>query len=296
MLDKMAFFVYVIRLKTISSASRKFNISVSAGTRWIQELEQHFGITLFHRTNRILELTSTGQILYEEFSPIVDRTERIEQRIDDFLGRDKGIINIVCTPVYANHYLMEKISSFSSQFKNINFNITITPWALDHANTCDLMISANASYLGYKEKDLLLIKRELMQSPFVVVASETYLQDNPSPTTPEDLENHRCLFAITLTGSNEWIFQQEQESTIIKVPKTVEVNDSDLLLQGVLNGIGIAYLPLFVVKDEIENGNLTCLLTDYKTSTWSLNLYYHPPKTAVPIVTNFKEFLLNNPH
>ena len=41
MLDKMAFFVYVIRSGSISSAARKFNISVSAGSRWLQELEQN---------------------------------------------------------------------------------------------------------------------------------------------------------------------------------------------------------------------------------------------------------------
>lgn len=55
MLDKMAFFVYVIRSGSISSAARKFNISVSAGSRWLQELEQHFGTTLCRRSNRLLE-------------------------------------------------------------------------------------------------------------------------------------------------------------------------------------------------------------------------------------------------
>ncbi len=80
MLDKMAFFVYVIRSGSISSAARRFNISVSAGSRWLQELENHFGTTLCRRSNRLLEATQAGQTLFEEFSPLVDSAERISRK------------------------------------------------------------------------------------------------------------------------------------------------------------------------------------------------------------------------
>lgn len=293
MLDKMAFFVYVIRSGSISSAARRFNISVSAGSRWLQELENHFGTTLCRRSNRLLEATQAGQTLFEEFSPLVDNAERITRKLEDYQSQEKGHIDIVCTPVFANHYLMELIAEYSHHHPDVTFNINVTPWALDHSSTADLMISANASFQGYREKDLLLVKRELMQCPFIVVASPDYLAVHERPSHPGDLSQHPCLIATTLTGSNDWIFRQQTENMILKVPKTIEVNDSDLLLQGALQRIGIAYLPAFVARESIREGKLVTLLEDYETSIWSLNLYYHSPQKASPTATKFKDFLLN---
>ncbi|MCW8332518.1 LysR family transcriptional regulator [Vibrio paucivorans] len=293
MLDKMAFFVYVIRYGSISSAARKFNVSVSAGSRWLQELEQHFGTTLCHRSNRLLEATQAGQTLYEEFSPLVDSAERISRQLEDFQDSEKGQINIACTPVYANHYLMDKLAEYSKRNPKVTFNINVTPWALDHASSSDIMITANAHFQGYREKDLMLVKRELMNCPFTVVASPQYLSLHGSPTKPEELRNHACLVATTLTGSNDWIFRQAEENLILKVPKTIEVNDSDLLLSGALKGAGIAYLPQFVVEEAVAKGDLITLLNEYETSLWSLNLYYHAPQKASPVAIKFKEFLLH---
>lgn len=294
MLDKMAFFIYVIRYGSISSAARRCNISVSAGSRWLQELESHFGTALCYRSNRLLEATHAGQTLFEEFSPLVDSAEHITRKLEDYQSHEKGHIDIACTPVYANHFLMDKLRHYAKDHPEVTFNINVTPWALDHASTSDLMISANASYQGYREKDLLLVKRELMQCPFVVVASPDYLRKHSEPEHPQDLLKHPCLVATTLTGSNDWIFRRRSENTLLKVPKSIEVNDSDLLLKGVVNGMGIAYLPDFVVKEAINEGKLKPILLDYETSVWSLNLYYHSPQSASPTATKFKTYLLSN--
>ncbi len=95
-----------------------------------------------------------------------------------------------------------------------------------------------------------------MRSPFIVVASPEYVKNYGEPDQPADLLRHRCLFAATLTGGNEWIFNRDGETEIIKVPKTLEVADSDLLLQGVKYGAGIGYLPAFLLQNALANGRL----------------------------------------
>jgi len=294
MLDKIAFFIYVVRTGSISAAARKVHISVSAGSRWLQELEQKFGVPLYRRNNRLLNPTPAGKKLFEEFSSIVDNAETICRQMEDFQEYDKGQIDIVCTPVYANHYLMEKISEYLILNPNVTFNLNITPWALDHAADSDLTISANTLFQGYRERDLHLVRREIMQSPFVLVASPEYLTRHPAPVLPGDLTVHQCLFATTLTGSNDWAFSKDNECEIVKVPKTLEVNDSDLLLQAVTFGAGIAYLPIFLVQRAIDAGELIPILEDFDTSIWSLNLYYHPPASASAAAINFKEFFLES--
>ncbi|KJY73755.1 LysR family transcriptional regulator [Vibrio nigripulchritudo] len=292
MLDKMAFFVSVIRTGSISAAAREFELSVSAGSRWLQELEQHFGMTLCHRSNRLLTPTPAGQTLFDEFAPIVDNTEQIRRKLEGFQSETSGHINVACTPVYANHFLMDKISEYMKTHPKVTFNLNVTPWALDYSDKADLIISANAHYQGYRDRDVHLVRRELMSDPFIPVASPKYLEKHGKPNDPTDISEHQCLFATTLTGSNDWIFKKDKETLIVKVPKSLEVNDSDLLLQGVLKGAGIAYLPEFIVQPKLETGELIRLLDEYQTSQWSLNLYYQPQHKASPAAKLFKSFLL----
>ncbi|CCO48117.1 putative Bacterial regulatory protein, LysR [Vibrio nigripulchritudo SOn1] len=292
MLDKMAFFVSVIRTGSISAAAREFELSVSAGSRWLQELEQHFGMTLCHRSNRLLTPTPAGQTLFDEFAPIVDNTEQIRRKLEGFQSETNGHINVACTPVYANHFLMEKISEYMKTHPKVTFNLNVTPWALDYSDKADLIISANAHYQGYRDRDVHLVRRELMSDPFIPVASPKYLEKHGKPNDPTDISEHQCLFATTLTGSNDWIFKKDKETLIVKVPKSLEVNDSDLLLQGVLKGAGIAYLPEFIVQPKLETRELVQLLEEYQTSQWSLNLYYQPQHKASPAAKLFKSFLL----
>lgn len=292
MLDKMAFFVSVIRTGSISAAAREFELSVSAGSRWLQELEQHFGMTLCHRSNRLLTPTPAGQTLFDEFAPIVDNTEQIRRKLEGFQSETNGHINVACTPVYANHFLMDKISEYMKTHPKVTFNLNVTPWALDYSDKADLIVSANAHYQGYRDRDVHLVRRELMSDPFIPVASPKYLEKHGKPNDPTDISEHQCLFATTLTGSNDWIFKKDKETLIVKVPKSLEVNDSDLLLQGVLKGAGIAYLPEFIVQPKLETGELVQLLEDYQTSQWSLNLYYQPQHKASPAAKLFKSFLL----
>ncbi|CCN46621.1 putative Bacterial regulatory protein, LysR [Vibrio nigripulchritudo MADA3029] len=292
MLDKMAFFVSVIRTGSISAAAREFELSVSAGSRWLQELEQHFGMTLCHRSNRLLTPTPAGQTLFDEFAPIVDNTEQIRRKLEGFQSETNGHINVACTPVYANHFLMDKISEYMKTHPKVTFNLNVTPWALDYSDKADLIISANAHYQGYRDRDVHLVRRELMSDPFIPVASPKYLEKHGKPNDPTDISEHQCLFATTLTGSNDWIFKKDKETLIVKVPKSLEVNDSDLLLQGVLKGAGIAYLPEFIVQPKLETGELIRLLDEYQTSQWSLNLYYQPQHKASPAAKLFKSFLL----
>lgn len=292
MLDKMAFFVAVIRHGSISAAARQFNLSVSAGSRWLQELEEHFDVSLCNRNNRQLLPTEAGKKLFEDFSPLVDQAEHLNKSMQGFQRKFRGHLDIACTPVYANHFLLPAIEKFTRSQPEITFNLNITPWALDQASNCDLMISANAYFQGYREKDLHLVKRELMQYPFVLVASPDYIQHAAPLNTPSDLSHHRCLFATTLTGSNDWIFQDQQGTQIVKVPKSIEVNDSDLLLQSAIMGLGLAYLPSFIVEKPLMKGELIQLLAEFDTSIWCLNLYYHSPNSASNISLLFKDFLL----
>lgn len=100
------------------------------------------------------------------------------------------------------------------------------------------------------------MKRHLIVKPFVTVASPQYLLMDGTPPHPLELVHHRCLFASSLTGSNDWAYEINNERHFFNIPKSLEVCDSMLLRKSVLSGAGIACRSM-----------LSCVVFAVKNST-----------------------------
>lgn len=79
-LRHLRYFVCVAEEKNIGRAALRLHISQPPLTRQIQQLEDQIGVQLFQRTNRGVELTDAGRVLYEDACNILGMTERAIER------------------------------------------------------------------------------------------------------------------------------------------------------------------------------------------------------------------------
>ena len=86
MLGSLRAFVRITEAGSFSAVAREANASQSAVTRQIAQLEQHFGVRLFHRTTRRLSLTDDGQALLSHARHLIDSTEEMEAASDLLRG------------------------------------------------------------------------------------------------------------------------------------------------------------------------------------------------------------------
>lgn len=88
------------------------------------------------------------------------------------------------------------------------------------------------------------------------------------PEKPQDLSQHRCLYARTLVGGNRWCFEFQANVEIVTICDTLECDNSEMLLDLALEHAGIAYLPHSLVSDSIERGSLfiSCKITNVPVS------------------------------
>ena len=90
--------------------------------------------------------------------------------------------------------------------------------------------------------------------------------NQPTLENPEDLQNHTCLYAHSLTYAQQWAFEKDGQFHLCNIPGGLEVSDTHLLLEAARMGIGVAYLPEYVTLSDIKQQTLVKVLTD------SLNL------------------------
>ena len=101
MLDKIIFFLHVVRCQSITEAAKQYGISPSAGSRWITELEEMMGISLVKRTTRKISITQTGQHLFQRFTQINTQINEVLNEIQTLSQEDSGTIKVASTPLFA---------------------------------------------------------------------------------------------------------------------------------------------------------------------------------------------------
>lgn len=291
MLDKIIFFLYVVRCGSFSEAAKQYGISSSAGSRWILELEEDLGVNLLKRTTRKVSPTQAGIQLYDQFSPIYKELNDVLDEIQNIGKETKGLIRVAATPLFAKLYLGSIIGTFLQDYPKIRFKIYSTPFDVDFIDQVDFAIRAEVSYTGKIDKDSLLIKRKLIKEPLYLCASPLYLNKTNRPIHPEELNQHNCLYASTLVGGNRWMFEKESIFTAVEISQTVEIDDSEILRSIALSGGGIAYLPKSLIQKDFDSGALIQLLPDYQCGEFEFSLYFKPRKQMPARCENFKNYL-----
>ncbi|PJE79616.1 HTH-type transcriptional regulator PgrR [invertebrate metagenome] len=289
MLDKILFFVEVSRLGSISSAADSYGISVATGSRWLYDLEKELELPLLKRKGPHITLTHDGIFLFNRTKMLNDAVYHINQDLLALKKEPSGLIKICCTPIYACDYLLPIMASFSEKYPKIHFQLDVNPFGLESCDRYDITFSALSSYDDHLERNIDKVRKPIMHEPFIVVASPGYLNRCNYPKSPLNLSQHKCLYARSLTVKKEWEFNIDGKITTVRLQDVLEVSDSFLLLKAACLGIGIAYLPRFVVQEKLHCGELVQLFTDIPTSEWMLNMYYSPSCELDAITLLFKE-------
>ncbi|MGF1875986.1 LysR family transcriptional regulator [Photobacterium frigidiphilum] len=292
MLDKIVYFLHVVRTGSFSVAARQYGISASAGSRWIIELEEAMGISLLKRSTRKVVPTQAGLRLYERFNQVNSEIDDIFTEIQNLGNDDRGIIRIATTPLFAKDFLGRIVGEYLQAHPHVTFRVIETAFDMDHIDEIDFAIRACAVYQGFQEKDSLLVKRSLLRFPLKACCSPSYIERFSKPEFPVDLRKHNCLYASTLVGGNKWVFERDGESTTVNITQTVEVEDSQFIKTVALNGGGIGYLPVTLIRDELENGSLVPVLENYTNSEFEFSLYFRPRKQMPVRCVNFKDYLI----
>ena len=111
------------------------------------------------------------------------------------------------------------------------------------------------------------------------MATPTYLAARGEPRHPTDLLQHNCIVYTGFAKGHRWVFDSEQGRQTIDVPSTLGVNSADAMYGAVLQHVGIARVPAWIVGDDVARGRVRRLLPDDYPTPLPINLVY--PQTRV---------------
>ncbi|HUI58677.1 MAG TPA: LysR family transcriptional regulator [Steroidobacteraceae bacterium] len=282
LLEGLRTFTRIAETGSFSAVAREHNASHSAVTRQVGQLEEHFGVRLFHRTTRRLSLTEDGQDLLGYARTVLEATEEMEGSLGRQRSSPTGVVRLGI-PVAATPWLVPRIGELLREHPGLVVQLVIGDRIGDMIED-----RLDVALIGRDLPDNSLISRSVGSFGRIAVASAAYLEQYGAPSVPQDLMNHRCIIHDIGPDSARWRFGPPDNLIEVNVPGALWANNSEVVHRAALAGHGIARLSELQAADDIRAARLYRLLPDFLPERQQIYVVYPsrrhlPPRVRVTI-------------
>ncbi|MEL7696640.1 MULTISPECIES: LysR family transcriptional regulator [Pantoea] len=265
-------FIAVAREKSFTKAAAGLGVSPSALSHTIRNLEERVGVPLLARTTRNVAPTEAGERLLKSVAPLFEQINHEIERIGELRNTPAGNIRITCSDDAAEGLLRPMLPAFLEKYPDISVEISID---YGFTNIVSERFDAGIRLGESISKDMIAVR----MGPdwrLSVVGTPGYFNTHPLPVIPQDLAQHRCInIRHSPAGSvYAWEFEKAGRKLNIRVNGPLLSNSIIHVLNGALDGIGLAYVPEAMAKPHIENGTLIEVLADWSPTFEGFHLYY----------------------
>lgn len=287
---ELSAFIAVAERKNFAKAAAHLGIVPSTLSQTIRSLEDRLGVSLLHRTTRSVSVTEAGERLLARIRPAFEEMRSAVDSIGYYRDTPTGTLRLNVSTIPAQMILAPLLKEFLAAYPAISLDITVDNTASDIVSG---HFDAGLRYGQRIEQDMLLV-RASRESRAIAFASRDYLASHPAPAKPEDLQNHACIrFRLNNEQLLPWTFEKNKKRIEIAVNGPLIVNDADLMIKAVHDGIGIGYMVEDYIAADIQAGRLVPLLAAWSQPTHSYYLYYANRRQLPVALRLFIEFLKN---
>jgi DNA-binding transcriptional LysR family regulator len=245
---------------SFAKAAASLNVTPSAVSHAITDLEKRFHVTLFYRTTRQLKLTEDGEEFCRRGREILDRLSALDTATSGMRARLKGTLSLGISVPITRHVIMPRLPEFTRRHPELTIECRqMTDPIQMHADGVDLML-----YVGEAPVSNL-IARKLCEVRFGVYGAPSYLKAAGEPAHPCELAKRRCVILNPSWAGkplDTWDFRRGNEHEIVKVQSALVTNEREGLVAAALAGVGLVRIGFFDPA-LIATGQLKRVLGDW---------------------------------
>jgi len=281
----MISFAAVVSTGGFSAAANALGYSKAAVSRQIARWEASLGVKLLDRNTRAVTLTSAGREMYVRCARIVDEVNEANTIATGMTSRPRGELKVNAPVVSSLFDLTKLIPQFLRAYPNVRLFVNLSDSRADLLKgRFDVAFWMGEPY----DSDLDAVR--LRKYPMVLVAAKTYLSTHGYPSVASDLKDHICILETHLSRVGEWKLSGDTTVAVNRGPLTS--NSVRMAREVTLEGLGISYLPSFLVEEDITSGRLEVVLPDLVTEQIPLYLMFPKGNYSLAKVRAFVDFLV----
>lgn len=271
---RMEIFNAIVEAGQFTRAASALNLSKSAVSHAITDLEKFLGLQLLIRSNRSLSLTEAGQAYYEQSVRILSELSDLENTTRQSKETVSGRIRVSAPLTFASTELTPIISSFMNTNPAVTVEMVLTERYID-------LIGEGVDFaVRFGDlKDSHLVARKISTISHKLCASPDFLKANKGLTDLNALKKVNCL---KFTGTPVWRFQKDGRNHNFTPKGSLISNNGEALRAFTIAGQGVAFLPGFLTDAAMAEGTLKHILPHYKGRPLNMSIV-KPPIRHTPL-------------
>ncbi|MDG6362060.1 LysR family transcriptional regulator [Glaesserella parasuis] len=281
-------FLTVAETGSFTATAEQLEISKPMISRYVALMEEWLNARLFQRSTRKVALTDAGEQAVLFCQRIANLTAEMEQEMMVQQSELRGALRVTSSQTFGTYHLVQMVNRFLQLHPKLNIQLLLNDQQMDLiSERIDLAIRITNT------PDPNFIARKLADCHSLLVATPDYLAQFGTPKHPEDLYQHHYLSHHNI-NRKAWKCTQGEREVLLDLNSRFTTNDTQALLNAVLDGNGIAMLPKYMLETELQQGKLQAVLPDWQLPTFSIYAMY-PSRDKLPLaVRKLIDFLVES--
>ena len=271
--DALKTFITLAELNNFTKTAELLHISQPSVSLHIKNLEKEFQTTLFIRSPKSVQITHTGQILYERAKQILATYAAAKEEIVAHYHDIQGTLIIGASFTIGEYVLPPILVRLQQQFPQLELQIII-------GNTEEIiqlakLLQIDIGLIEGQSNDQELIIHPFMQDELFIVAPSNHPLTKRSSITISELQQQNWV--AREPGSGTRIYLEHLFRTCsLQVKSLLTISSNQGIKESVIQGLGLSLLSGCVIEREIKNGDLAILPLKGQHFTRTFSYLYSP--------------------
>lgn len=281
-------FMAVAEHRSFRRAADLLGLTPSALSHTVRGLETSLATRLLHRTTRSVSLTEGGEQLLQRIGPLLGQLNEALEDASGANGRVTGTLRINGNAGAISLLLRTVVPTFLQRHPDVQLDLVAEGTLVD---IVEQGFDAGIRLAEAVPRDMVAVALE-PSLRFLAVAAPTYLQQHPAPQLPDDLIHHQCIRQRLPSGKRyRWEFSQRGQEVAIDAPGALTLDNSALMVEAAVAGLGIAYVPESNARRALDEGTLLIVLEDWSPPGAGSQLYFPANRHMPPSLRAFIEVI-----
>ncbi|AMA55381.1 LysR family transcriptional regulator [Bradyrhizobium sp. CCGE-LA001] len=284
-LVSMRVFCLVAELKSFAAAAQRLRMSPAMASKHVMQIEKRLGTRLLNRTSRRVSLSESGTLYFEQARQMLDSLDEVEAAVSNATVVPHGTLRLTAPVWMANSIFAGVLADYQARHRDVRLDVDLSGRLVNLVEEgFDLALRATGA------PDEALIARPITNVPFYLVAAPAYLKRAGRPVSFADLSG-RALLHYALYPGESFSFQGEHGLETVKLNPVLRSGNETLLHMAALEGMGLAFLPKWLVAEDIASGRLEHLMSEQVVFVGKLFAVYPSRKYLSAKVRTFIDFI-----
>lgn len=293
-LSELRVFVAAAEELNFSRAAQRLNLSQSAVSQNIQSIEHAYGVELFIRHGRSVQLSDIGKTILPMARGVLNSTRILEDALINARGEISGALSIGCATTCGRYFVPNLLASFQGKYPHVRTRVIQT----HRAQVIEGVLNQtfDLGIVGRKTEHRDIESQSLFEDRVIMIVPVNHPWASRKQVSPQEVLEQPFISRENSSGTNQVLFDQLRQHGIEPENLNVvtELSDAEAVEMAVEKGIGITFISEVMAARSLALGRVKKISVEGFNLTQQIYLIRHRSETFTRAETRFWEFVQQN--